>query len=506
MGLWNSATSQIFGPQIASRLASAASAILRANLRTAQQDGGYRLKIHPLETSAGLTEANLTFGFEVGEIERYGGGTALADNSAAFSTAASVFTGSATPGRLRLGPGTYRFTAGITLNASYCALIGEQSVLEFSSVSAGDAVLVTGTVNPPYGQSRAIIEGVTITGNGSGGAVNGLHFYSAGSGAGPSRITLRNCAVTAFGTGELFDSNAYLISHFDCEIYGNGNNVVTVGAPTNAGENINYHGGAIFNSPGYGVWIKGGTYDLHFYGTSIDGCGSPSAGGLIRVENGELHFNGHLESISGETAIYVPSTASTCFITFNGYIAQDVAGGTAPLIDVQGPGYVTLLGGRIVAVSGTDTIVSMTAGRFANWGCEYQFGAGTTSESFAAGVNFVSVVPNFQEFSLNYNVSASSVSVSSGVVDGSANTVALAALSTLYPISGGTPGGMLVFRDNTSGGAALFVGDSTAGMTALHNGITGFNCLYSGGQLQVEVTSGTVPRTIAWAILQSNKS
>lgn len=57
--------------QLGARLAAGANATLRGNLGTALQDSGYRYKIHPRETAAGLVDANLSFGFEVGDVRRY---------------------------------------------------------------------------------------------------------------------------------------------------------------------------------------------------------------------------------------------------------------------------------------------------------------------------------------------------------------------------------------------------------------------------------------------------
>ena len=76
--------------QLATRLQSAASAAQRAKLRDAIQDAGYLHKIHPLETAAGLVDANLTFGFAPFDLARYG---AVADGTTDDTTAiTNLFT------------------------------------------------------------------------------------------------------------------------------------------------------------------------------------------------------------------------------------------------------------------------------------------------------------------------------------------------------------------------------------------------------------------------------
>lgn len=44
----------------------------RKSISARMQDSGFRYNIHPLETGAGLVDANLTFGFDVGDMRRYG--------------------------------------------------------------------------------------------------------------------------------------------------------------------------------------------------------------------------------------------------------------------------------------------------------------------------------------------------------------------------------------------------------------------------------------------------
>jgi len=79
--------------QLGTRLAAGANAALRGNIATALQDSGNRFQIDPRETTAGLIEANLTFGFDVGDVRRYGavmdGST---DDFAALEVACSVLS------------------------------------------------------------------------------------------------------------------------------------------------------------------------------------------------------------------------------------------------------------------------------------------------------------------------------------------------------------------------------------------------------------------------------
>lgn len=57
---------------LGARFASGANAAMRANLRTALQDVGYRFGVHPSETATGLVAADISFGFDIGDPRRYG--------------------------------------------------------------------------------------------------------------------------------------------------------------------------------------------------------------------------------------------------------------------------------------------------------------------------------------------------------------------------------------------------------------------------------------------------
>lgn len=73
---------------LGSRLAAGANATMRANLRTALQDGAYLFNISPGETARGLVAADLTFGFAPGQFERYGAaGDNVTDDSDAVQKA-----------------------------------------------------------------------------------------------------------------------------------------------------------------------------------------------------------------------------------------------------------------------------------------------------------------------------------------------------------------------------------------------------------------------------------
>lgn len=86
-----------------------------------------------------------------------------------------------------------------------------------------------------------------------------------------------------------------------------------------------------------------------------------------------------------------------------------------------------------------------------------------------------------------------------------AQPITITALNTGVALSGTNAiSGILRFRDNTLGGAAVFVCDPNGGITTVVNQIAGLTVSYNAGAsyiLEAKLTSGTVPRTLNWSMV-----
>ncbi len=132
MSLWNSAAVQIFGPQIAARLALSASSLVRGNLRTALQDFGYRYFVHPDETAQGIGNAQLTFGFAVGDARRYGcDPTGGADSAAGFALWSKILGTQA--GRIA---GTFTTSVGLSIPSNATVNWDAGSVVKYTGTTS----------------------------------------------------------------------------------------------------------------------------------------------------------------------------------------------------------------------------------------------------------------------------------------------------------------------------------------------------------------------------------
>ena len=134
------------GAQLTTRIAAAASAAVRGNLRTALQDAAYLFKIHAAETTAGLVDANLTFGFEVGDVRRYGADpTGAADSTTAFQRAVSAATAAGGLNLVTIPGGTYKLSATLQWGFSglHVRAVGK-AFLNWPAASATDLIQIDG--------------------------------------------------------------------------------------------------------------------------------------------------------------------------------------------------------------------------------------------------------------------------------------------------------------------------------------------------------------------------
>jgi hypothetical protein len=419
-------------------------------------------------------------------------GNGTTDDTGAIQAAIDYIVGTGQPNSLHFPSGTYKITSGLTINAGYVSCIGDRAILNFSTV--GDIACITfiggnAVSGQPYNQSDCCFEGFKIVGP-STSVATGLYFNTASS-PGPASVIVRDCNINTFNVGVKFYNNSYLITLNHCDIWGCYRGVQGIASPSNGGENIRLLNSAIYNCTAEGFRNESSTSDYNFFGVSIDGC---PIGAIVTA--GQVSFTGcHFEySAVANTAL---SISANTFVTCTGcYFLNTYASQNQYIIN---NGYLTIYGGRI-ACANTATNIVYSTNRLVLMGCHIQ---STSSTPITATGYSLIYLPNIGNL-ISSGVTGTNFQSTSGVYLGGVN-VTLSVLSTWYSLGLGTTNGLFVFRDNTSGGTAAFVADSSNGANALYNGITGFQMNYGGvsGQMSIRVTSGTVPRNISFTVLQT---
>jgi hypothetical protein len=443
-------------------------------------------------------ESKLQESVSVKDFGAVGNGTT--DDTAAIQEAINAIVATASKGTLFFPAGTYKITSSLTINVSYVSIFGESAVLNFSSLTSGAALVVNTTVSPAYSNSITFISGIKLIGNSTTGNVIGIQYTSTQD---VSHISVDNCNINTFGVGESFETNSYLISHKNTDIWDCTVGIQNLSGFANNGENISYVGGAIFNN-GTNVIQNNSNGDMNFTNVSFD---YPTVA-QFSITAGELHFvNCHIEN----AAIPLFSTNSVNTVTSftNCLFIQQASSGSIPYVTING--IVDFHSGRMIGNVGTSPVVTVNSGGSLNWSSSLEQYSGSQFFNLVSGSTYTINSPYTILINGHYGTFFSSSSTISGTyISSSGNflggaAIILSSLNTWYSLGYGTANGLYVFRDTTSGGTAAFIADTTGGAHSLYNGITGFNMNYGGvsGQMSVEITSGTVPRNIVFTVLQT---
>lgn len=185
--------------QIAARLGAGTSLTRATNVLASIRDSGYQYKIHPAETADGLTDADLTFGFDVADPRRYGADpTGAADSTAAVQTAFNV----AKLGNCAVSIGKdCNFLTG-AVSITLASSTGTTGLRVEGSSQGGSRLTLNGApaallsiLGPTPGgnpaQSQFVMENLSLIGNSA--AVTGLLLEGIGW------FQLRNVFITGFG-------------------------------------------------------------------------------------------------------------------------------------------------------------------------------------------------------------------------------------------------------------------------------------------------------------------
>lgn len=130
------------------------------------------------------------------------------------------------------------------------------------------------------------VEGVDLIGPGRSVDVTGV-LYSSFHNIDGALVKLRDCAIHGFGTGVSFKSGAYLVEFDSVHLYDNGCGILFETGARNAGENMRFNGGGIFNS-GIGIDNPAGA-EFTLNQTALDFCSQAIVRNAGRIELHGVH-------------------------------------------------------------------------------------------------------------------------------------------------------------------------------------------------------------------------
>jgi hypothetical protein len=432
-------------------------------------------------------------------------GDGVTDDTAAFVNAMAAIVASGNKNILQVPAGVYKFSSGISINTSYVGIQSDGATLDFSTVTSGAALTVFATVYPPYDDAVIKLSGFKLVGNSTNGSVKGILYTSASD---VSHISVENVAISNFGIGESFEENSYLIHHFNVDIYQCAVGTQNLTGFTNNGENFSYTGGTIFNN-GVNVILTNGGGSYNFVNTSFD---YPTTA-QFTLTSGQLNFtNCHIEG--GAIPLFTSQAINSIASFTNCLLIQQTSTGSTPYIEFAGQ--LNFTGGRIIPNAGTSPAISaLSSASLRVKSCSLQYTGAVNylldpACTYEIDNAYVTQIAGSGPFGIKFTnrpvVFNSIVNSTTGVFTGGNTTICIV-LSTWYSLGVGTSSGLFVFRDDTSGGTAVFVADSSVGAASISNSIGGFEMRFDGvsGQMEIRVTSGAANRNIRWSLLKTSE-
>mgnify|MGYP000861603894 FL=1 len=199
----------------------------------------------------------------------------VTDDSGAFQSSINALS-TLTSGRISVSlptGKTIKLNSGLTFDIGKVYLDGKNCKLDFSGMSSGTAITLTGTAyDKTFGGVMGGLAHLHIVGPSTTGNVDGVLFTGdtnpdMTSPFGSARSVLQHCVVEKFKFGVTFWHRAYLATLEHCEVYRNRVGIYSKAGGVDAYENVALMRGAVFNNH-VNIYIEEG--HVTCFGTSID--------------------------------------------------------------------------------------------------------------------------------------------------------------------------------------------------------------------------------------------
>lgn len=394
-------------------------------------------------------------------------GDGTTDDSTAIQAAHDSIVDGGIPSVLSFSPGTYKLDSGLSINTSYMIIEGNNAVLDFSSLSSGTALTLSGDStqayqgNPFYNTDKHISH-LDIRGPGNTSSVTGIEMSPSGNSTAVAHYSFYNLNVSEFGTGINIGNNSYILGFYGCEFWICGTCVQHSAGLSNSGERIIFTNCSFYNSD-TGFDIGNSACDISLYGCSVDGMHDNYIycnGGMISCSG--CHFEGNFAPDYGDARVlWVPASSDTVYANFKDCLFIIKGDRNNALFDLDDTTYLNL------------NDCNLTLDTAAGVGIVINTGSGG---GFNAHGTIVNASDTFLTTSANYwnnNFSDDTIRTNKMFNVGNSVIVGTAALATdatdgfLYiPTCAGTPTG----TPTTKTGTAPIVWDSTNNKLYVYDG------------------------------------
>ena len=285
--------------------------------------------------------------------------TGAVDSTLGIQAAINSIVNSGKPGVLNFGSGTFKLTAGLTIDCGFVSCKGNRAVLDFSSVGNIACLTFTGG-NPfggaPYNQADFQFESFNIKGPGRGTAT-AIYLNQVSAAMGPSHTAYRDLNISEFYAGIRGGNHSYLtlFDHVDVwnctKAYYFPITAIDGSALTDYGANYTFLNGTLYGNDDAFQSMSTQT-DYTFLGTTFGEASASTGRAVFLAANsqGALFSGCHFESTGQHIYLGSSGNATLSGCTFlSGNATQDKL--------IENHGFMTISGGIVSAAVGNTNVI-----------------------------------------------------------------------------------------------------------------------------------------------------
>jgi|GEM_PF-3141184 len=408
----------------------------------------------------------------------------------------------------------YKFQSQFEYDISQLRVNGQSAILDFSDVTSGAAVRITGgsrTISgAPFLNGINPLSGVEIIGPGKASSGSQGVLFDDDDIQGSNDVTVKDVIIHDFETDLVLGDNAYHLTFESCSFFFSGT-CVTAEQHSNAGARTVFDHCRFFNSDNGANLKNASSGSTSFIGCVIAGISTVDfliEGGNLEVAYCDIETGG--SQPSDHRVLWVNGTTSFSYISWDSNNVAVKNATTVPVFDIDSPCFLNMVGGEaFINASSTGGVFGSTGsgtGSINILGTFLDYGSNPLELFNGATINVHRFLPNLNtivsnaSYNTTGNMTAAEVKSSNGLFTNDDYTVQVTALSTWTSLGyAASQSGLLIIKDKTSGGMATYQCDVGTGICIeIANNITGLTSVgYPSGVLSVQLSSGTIPRNLS---------
>lgn len=242
----------------------------------------------------------------------------------------------------------------------------EVTTLDIVDTYVEAAVRVTRDGSPEHYPIMQPLAGVELAGPGLNSGLVGIEYQSYDDLDGNVAM-VRDTSIQGFQTGVVMRNGAYLTVFENVNIFGNSRGVYFPSGPKNAGENLRFYGGGIYNNT-IGIDNPGGS-EMTLHSTALDYCTQAIVRNTGRIELHGVHAEMHNPSTLGKPLFECVNRGRILWYGGMFLGAGSIGSAPEPPLRVEGPRCsIEFYGTELYNLASSDYVVASGLGTIRAYG------------------------------------------------------------------------------------------------------------------------------------------